>query len=770
MKTRDHWTWSLGLVLAALPLSSYYAQEAPNQPAINPPSVAQGVAADPAAQQPADQTGAAAQGAEPDLADAAFQPISTEKPLPAQVKPTAPVAEVIRLAESGVEEGVILAYVTNSPSMFNLGPDDIIYLNDIGLPGAVVTAMIQRDQTLKGLPGNNSGALAARSPPNAPPDQFAPVPEGPAPDMAPPPTPQPPEEMPSDAALPPDYGPVDSALPPPDDGTYSTFYDALAPYGTWVDVAGYGPCWQPTVVVGNPYWQPYCNGGRWVYSDCGWYWLSSYSWGWAPFHYGRWFRHNSLGWCWAPDTAWGPSWVCWRYGSAYCGWAPLPPGAWYRAGVGLTFRGQPVGNTFGFGLGARSFAVVPFNHFWDHHVSRYALPQQQAGQVLKGTVASASILGSNNRVINNGLPPSRVAAATGTSIHRVAVHDSYAPNVHGVRAERLEASGTSLSVFRPSFAPHSGPQPAAANGRTVTTEITPRGALIVTGRKDPAPASGYWAGHADQPGAANSRTVVTEITPRGALIMTGRRDPALGRTSAYSNPQDVPQAAARPYSSYSSPKGAMQGAATPHNSFPRAEVYQKPQTQPGLVSEVQRPSYPAWSSPHPAPAQWHYSAPSYQAPEVPRPAPAPAYTPPQHTYSAPAPSYTPPSHVTESHATYSAPSAPALLRPLCIRIPRPKDTGVSRDISCLRARSAGMLPAYAVRMIQAVTCRRSGLQEFDGAGKHPCQAQIVFCFCRRAGVGTMARMGITPLQFKQMQERLGNPRRAATPVFERTCH
>jgi len=30
-------------------------------------------------------------------------------------------------------------------------------------------------------------------------------------------------------------------------------------------------------------------------------------------------------------------------------------------------------------------------------------------------------------------------------------------------------------------------------------------------------------------------------------------------------------------------------------------------------------------------------------------------------------------------------------------------------------------------------------------------------------------MGITPLQFKQMQERLGKPRRAAPPVFERTA-
>jgi crossover junction endodeoxyribonuclease RuvC len=33
----------------------------------------------------------------------------------------------------------------------------------------------------------------------------------------------------------------------------------------------------------------------------------------------------------------------------------------------------------------------------------------------------------------------------------------------------------------------------------------------------------------------------------------------------------------------------------------------------------------------------------------------------------------------------------------------------------------------------------------------------------------MARMGITPQQFRQMQERLGSPRRAARPVFDRTA-
>ena len=47
--------------------------------------------------------------------------------------------------------------------------------------------------------------------------------------------------------------------------------------------------------------------------------------------------------------------------------------------------------------------------------------------------------------------------------------------------------------------------------------------------------------------------------------------------------------------------------------------------------------------------------------------------------------------------------------------------------------------------------------------------ESVFCFCSRAAAGTMALMGITPQQFRQMQERLGSPRRAATPVFERTA-
>ena len=84
-----------------------------------------------------------AQAAEEKLAEAAATPISTEKPLPARIKLTGALAELVKLAESGVEAGVLLAFVTNSARPFNLGVEEIIYLNDIGVPGSVITAMMQ---------------------------------------------------------------------------------------------------------------------------------------------------------------------------------------------------------------------------------------------------------------------------------------------------------------------------------------------------------------------------------------------------------------------------------------------------------------------------------------------------------------------------------------------------------------------------------------------------------------------------------------------------
>jgi len=113
----------------------------------------------------------------------------------------------------------------------------------------------------------------------------------------------------------------------------SYFYDALAPYGSWVEYPPYGWCWSP--YDADPSWRPY-SVGYWVYTDFGWTWVSNDPWGWAAYHYGRWLDSDD-GWLWLPGTVWGPAWVAWRYDDAWVGWAPLPPAATWDVSFGLRF-------------------------------------------------------------------------------------------------------------------------------------------------------------------------------------------------------------------------------------------------------------------------------------------------------------------------------------------------------------------------------------------------------------------------------------------------
>ena len=103
----------------------------------------------------------------------------------------------------------------------------------------------------------------------------------------------------------------------------AAFTELLAPYGTWSEFEGYGALWRPNPQLVGPEFIPYTD-GKWVYTNAGWVFVSSYDWGWAPFHYGNWVYLDS-GWYWRPGATWGPAWVEWRYGNGYFGWAPLPP-------------------------------------------------------------------------------------------------------------------------------------------------------------------------------------------------------------------------------------------------------------------------------------------------------------------------------------------------------------------------------------------------------------------------------------------------------------
>ena len=699
MKSRIFWKWTLGLSLSVLPFAGGCLQEnsssVQNSAAITPatgpevvyqaqvappeaPVVAQApmVAQDPGPGAPA-EIGPEAPPLT-NLVEAAVEPISTNLPPPVKATLTPAAAELVRLANSGVDESVMLAYVTNSPSTFNLGAEEIIYMNDLGVPAPVVTAMIQRDQALKAA---GQAAMTASVEANRPELPAAP-------------------EQPQQQPAPADVAPQATAPltpPPPPEGEVSTtaFYDSLAPYGSWVYVSGYGTCWRPTIAVVNTGWAPYFDGGRWVYTDWGWYWVSDYSWGWAPFHYGRWFRHHSWGWCWAPDTVWGPSWVAWRYNDAYCGWAPLPPGAYFTFGIGLTYRGRHCRDWDDCGMGPHHGHYVAWRDFDHRHgggYRRYAVNDRERTAIYRETRAANNTTLNNHTVINRGVPRERVAAATQRDIRPVTVRETTA--MAGARSggQREQLRGNTLTVYRPVM-----PQPNRTDGRTDGTS-TRRPATGTRTSLASAPSAESSPSAQAAPGtAARQPRPITGQTRTGTSVTRDREEPAIRppvqptRTAeptrtrplqtvtppARQVPSDNATPITRPAPTSRTPQAAParvpQAAPTPPAAVSRppqltpspAPARQEPARQPATPprsSVGPRPSTPSYMT-----AQRSYGAPAVQQPhtpatvqrqppamavQVPRYAPSqPSYTPaPQRSFNA-TPSYSRPA------TSYSSPAA-----------------------------------------------------------------------------------------------------------------
>jgi hypothetical protein len=366
-------------------------------------------------------------------------PIAPAEPvLPANLRISKPLNEIIRLAQSGVEETVILTYITNSPAIFTLGAEEIVYLNDLGISSSVITAMMHRDQTLRATYAN------AANPPTPTTATAAPV-------AAAPTYLNPPQATPAPEA-------------PPVYVSNDYFYDSLSPYGTWVEIDGYGRCWRPTVAITSSTWQPYRDRGRWVHTDSGWYWMSDYSWGSVAFHYGRWFSHPRWGWCWWPDTVWAPSWVTWRYDNDHCGWAPLPPHSYYRPGAGFYYRDRAVSIGFDFGLHVGAFTFVSWNRFCDPRPYQYYLPRARSVAIYNQTTVINNVgIGNNNTVINRGIDKDRVRERSRTEVRTVSLREER-PTGASPRSDRFERDGRTLVVSRPALplSPASAPSPISA--------------------------------------------------------------------------------------------------------------------------------------------------------------------------------------------------------------------------------------------------------------------------------------------------------------------
>jgi hypothetical protein len=350
---------------------------------------------------------------------------------PANLSPK--IAELVQLAQSGVSEEVLLAYVQKSAQSFNPTVDEIVYLKDIGVPDSIVAETVRKGD----LPAELAKTAPATEPTN--------VIEAAA-------------EKNSNAtsltdATAPSYSvaadPAYSNAEVPQQVNINYFESTLSPYGNWVDVADYGRCWQPTVVIINRNWRPYCDRGRWIYTSSGWYWQSDYSWGWAPFHYGRWHCDNRIGWVWVPDSTWGPAWVSWRYTDQYCGWAPLPPRTYFD-GFGFRFHNRRVGISFDFGLPDRCFSFIPVTRFCDRTPLRFIVSGSHSSTIFRNSTVINNYIRVNNTIVNEGVGRDRIVRATQTPIRTVTLRDlpgSTTPPIG--RTERLE--GNSLTVFRPNM-------------------------------------------------------------------------------------------------------------------------------------------------------------------------------------------------------------------------------------------------------------------------------------------------------------------------------
>ena len=361
--------------------------------------------------------------------------------------------EVVKLSQSHMGDDVIVNYIRSSGKSYKLGADDLIYLSSQGVSQGVISAL------------QSASSASPNPPPAAAP---APAPAAYAPTAA---APGPVPPAPAPAMMPPDA----TAPPPPGQVSLDYFHAQLAPFGTWVELPGYGLCWRPdSAIRANPDWRPYYDMGQWVQTDNGMFWQSEYTWGDIPFHYGRWVMVPGRGWFWAPDLEWGPAWVFWRHAEAdgAIGWAPLPVGAVFVGGA-FMYHGVRVGIDFDFGLGEGAFVFVGYDHFhegffrmrgreWAWHIGGERFHAFYGRSVLRNEFRRDE----HGRFVNNGIGRDRMARVTRGRVEQAHFEErrpvgDRAALAHGAGAKPGESAGAS-KVFRPPAAAPAA-KPAAAS-------------------------------------------------------------------------------------------------------------------------------------------------------------------------------------------------------------------------------------------------------------------------------------------------------------------
>lgn len=360
------------------------------------------------------------------------------------------------------------------------------------------------------------------------------------------------------------------------------FYTPLNAYGDWITIPNYGRVWQPAVTMVNAEWRPYCNGGRWVFSDCGWYWQSDYSWGWAVFHYGRWCYVDRHRWVWLPDTVWAPAWVSWRRSETHCGWAPLPPGTTFRVGVGFTV-GHGAQFDLQFGLSSRHYTFVANNRLGEQNLNSVMVRKEEVETIYQRSshVEKSYDWNEKQRRVHNKGPDrdedARARQPSARTIHLV--NTSAAP----VR----KPAAPHAPVFAPpaSIAPAAPAMPVVTPAAPVMPVVTP--ATPVTPAIPSTPPNAMPGRHTPKPTPAPAAPVKwhTPETPKNETPSAPAvdREPAADATPA-----------TRPPIHRRDPPAVAQPREIPAPSIPVAEPIIKP-SKPITTQPTRRDTLPSES-------------------------------------------------------------------------------------------------------------------------------------------------------------------------------
>ena len=206
---------------------------------------------------------------------------------------------------------------------------------------------------------------------------------------------------------------------------FRSFHDRLAPYGTWINHRRWGAVWRPHIRRG---FHPYRDGGHWEdTADYGTVWVSDYSWGDIPFHYGRWFFDPEEGWVWIPGYVWGPAWVVWRAGAGDVGWMPMPPMVNYDG-----YGDFPDDWNGWYGYASFGYRESTFDGFWSFvnaddlyapSVAYYVIGPAYYPGIIRRTVGWTRFSIYNGHVFNRSIDRNRFRTTFGHDLRPGKRHD-----------------------------------------------------------------------------------------------------------------------------------------------------------------------------------------------------------------------------------------------------------------------------------------------------------------------------------------------------------